>query len=211
MIDGVVETGTVYEVMEAGRHNRVPIIVGTNADETSRMVPRVGTEAEYEAAVRAQYGAARATAALAQYPASRFATPQQALVRLTTDATWTCPARRLLRGLAAHQSEPAYRYHFTWRVPGGAGALVGATHGLELPFVFRSFTALSSTYVPGEDELALSDLVQGYWAKLVSGGVLEGWPRYVAATDPYLELDTPASVKAGLSTEDCDVIDALAP
>ncbi len=213
LVDGYLLKENAYETLKKGEHNHVPLVIGTNADETSKMVPKVSTEAEYELAVKTQYGAF-ATALLTQYPASRFATPRKALVRLTTDVTWTCPARRLARAAAEHQSEPVHRYYFTWSPPGVAGAAVGATHGLELPFVFRTFAAVAAAFVPSPSDLALSDGMQGYWSRLAATGSPNGagapsWPASTSTSDPYLELGSNIASKVGLSTDDCDFIDAL--
>lgn len=215
VVDGYVLKDNSLNVIASGAHNHVPVIIGTNADETSRMVAQVSTEAEYAAAVRAQYpqppGAAEAL--LGQYPASAYASPRKALIALTTDATWTCPIRRLSRALAAKQSEPVYRYYFTWSVPNAAGRLIGATHGLELPFVFGTFSALSG-YTPQPSETTLSDAMQGYWSRLAKGGDVNdastlAWPR-TNDTDPYMIFDTTMRADIGLAKANCDFIEALA-
>jgi para-nitrobenzyl esterase len=214
VVDGYVLTGTVLQVITQGQHNHVPLVLGTNEDETGKAVPKVTTEAEYEAAVKAQYGATRGAALLTQYPASRFATPRQALVRLTTDVTWTCPMRIFARQAAQHQTEPVYRYWFTWSPPGAAGQITGASHGIELPFVFHNFT--KSGIDPTTDVEQLSQAVEGYWTRLAATGDPNGagavaWPAYAAATDPYLELGSAIQTGAGLSTADCDFIESLLP
>src|SRR5262249_8834677 len=57
---------------------------------------------------------------------------------------------------------------------------------------------------------------EGYWSHLAAAGDPNGgsapvWPRYDAATDPYLELNTTISSGAGLAATSCDVIDAAMP
>lgn len=214
-IDGVHLPGNTLELIKQGRHHQVPVVIGTNADETSRMVARVSTAAEYEAAVRVQYGPL-ANAVLGQYPASRFTTPQKALIAVTTDATWTCPARRIARALAANQTQPVFRYFFTWRSPGAVGNVVGATHGLEIPFVFRTFEAFAAGFMPDAAALALSDATQAYWTRLAASGDVNGgselmWPRFPAGGDVALELGAPLAVLNGVRTADCDFLDGLAP
>jgi para-nitrobenzyl esterase len=222
VIDGYVLEDSSLNVIAGGRHNHVPVILGTNADETSRMVPTVSTDAEYQAAVTSLYGPTLGAMALTHYPASAYSSPRQALIALTTDVLWTCPIRRVARALASGQSEPVYRYHFGWAAPGAAGALVGATHGLELAFVFGSFGAVGNgggtAFTPTAADLSLSETVQDYWGRLAAHGDPNGgsaplWPRYDAATDPYLELDTaPMTASAtGLATTNCDFLDTLVP
>ena len=218
VIDGYVLEKNAFDAASAGTHNHVPIILGTNADETSRMVPAVTTDAEYQAAVRAQYPAPAglATSLLAQYPSSAYASPRKALIALTTDTTWTCPIRRLARALVQHQSEPVYRYYFTWKAPGAAGATVGATHGLELPFVFRSFAYFGASFTPTAADLALSEAFGGYWSRFAAqhdpnGGGAVSWPLYDAVSDPYLAFDTTITSGTGLAKANCDFIDSLLP
>jgi para-nitrobenzyl esterase len=212
LIDGVVLPANPVELVKQGRQHKVPVILGTNADETSRMVTPVTTDAEYQAAVRAQYGAALAQQVLVQYPSSRFSSPRAALVALTTDATWSCPIRRFARELEATQSEPVYRYFFSWRSPGPAGAAIGATHGLEVPFVFRSFGALGFT--PDASAQALSESMQGYWATFAATGVPMGsvaWAPVMADGNAALELNGTIAPLANVRGGDCDFLDGLMP
>jgi len=205
VIDGVVIPAHPLELIKQGRQHQVPVIVGSNAQETSRMVTPVTTAMEYQAAVRAQYGATIGTLLLNQYPASRFSSPREALVTLTTDTTWTCPTRRLARALASTQTAPVYRYFFSWRSPGVAGAILGATHGLEVPFVFRAFSTLPFT--PSAADLALSESMQASWSQLASTGQVTGpvsWPRFPVGGDAALELNTTSMAVTGVRTADCD-------
>lgn len=214
VIDGVVIPANPLEMMRLGQQHKVPVIVGSNADETSRMVPLVSTAAEYEASVRSLFGAAAGNVLLAQYPASRFSSPRHALVALTTDAVWTCPTRRLARTLAASQSVPVYRYFFTWRAPGALGAILGASHGIDVPFVFRTFSALGFT--PDAQAIALSESMQGYWARLASSGDPNGasalaWPRFPVGGDAALVFDNALSTLTDVRGADCDVMDRFSP
>ncbi|HUJ60836.1 MAG TPA: carboxylesterase family protein [Kofleriaceae bacterium] len=212
-VDGYVLADTVPNLIAAGTYNQVPMIIGTNGDETSRMVVTVKTEADYEAAVQMYYGNA-ASALLALYPAASYASVQAALVAMTTDVTWTCPIRRLARSASAHQSAPVFRYHFTWQAPGATGQLVGSTHGIELPFVFQTFSSVNG-FTPTQGDLALAAAVDGYWSRLAAAGDVNAtgavaWPTYDASTDPYLGLDLTIAPGTGLETTQCDAIDKLA-
>ena len=214
VVDGVVIPDQISTLIQQGKQHGVPVILGTNADETSRMVPLVSSDAEYQAAVRLQYGTVRGNLVLQQYPSSRFTSPRAALIAVTTDATWTCPIRRLARSLAATQQAPVYRYFFTWRSPGPAGAVIGSTHGLEVPFVFRNFTAVSPGFMPDAAALALADTMQSAWASFAATGTPTStptWPRFPATGDVTLELGTTPAVLNGVRTADCDFIESLSP
>jgi len=177
------------------------------------MVPAIPTAADYDAAMTAQYPA-YAAQLLAHYPASSFGTPRQTMIRVTTDISWTCPTRRMLRALAANQTQPVYRYFFTWQAPGATGAIIGAAHALELPFVFHSFSAIAG-YVPDATATALSDAIEGYWSRFAAGdpngaGAVP-WPRYDAATDPALELGPTIAPLTPVRAADCDFLETLFP
>lgn len=211
--DGVVMPADPLMLVRQGKQHGVPVILGTNSDETSRMVANVTTDMEYQAAVRAQYGTMRGNLALAQYPSSRFTSPRAALVALTTDATWTCPIRRFARALASTQQAPVYRYFFTWRSAGPLGNIVGATHGLEVPFVFRSFSAIAN-FTPDANAQALSDAMQGYWATFAATGTPTGrvaWARFPMNGDSALELNNTIAPLTSVRASDCDFIDSLVP
>jgi len=213
VIDGVVVPDHPLTLVRQGKQHGVPVILGTNADETSRMVPVVRTDAEYRAAVSTQYGAAIANRLLVQYPSARFSSPRAALIALTTDTTWTCSIRRFARALGSTQPAPVFRYFFTWRSAGPAGAAVGSTHGLEIPFVFRTFGALTGTS-PDAAALALSDAMQASWVAFAATGVATAavaWPRVPSGGDAALELGTTITALPGVRTPDCDFIDSLIP
>jgi para-nitrobenzyl esterase len=187
------------------------LIIGTNSDETST---RVGTaipdEATYEARLLSQFGASVAPQVLAVYPASSFATPQDAFIAATTDWIHTCPARRIARLVSQHAA--VHRYFFTHAVENNATLHnEGAFHTLELDFVFRTF----STFMFSTDEIALADAIDGYWGSFGRTGHPNGdgrvhWPRFEPEADRYLQLDSTIVAGTGVRTADCDFWDQLA-
>ena len=94
------------------------------------------TEAAYEQLVDTQFGAL-ASQVLAHYPAANFPTPRAAYVRVTTDSRFVCPSRDIARAASHVQTEPVYRYFFQY-----PATPFGATHGIELPFVFDTFDSI---------------------------------------------------------------------
>jgi para-nitrobenzyl esterase len=187
--------------MLAGRHHAVPLALGANADETAREVPAGLTQPQYEAAVRAQYGAI-AEQVLAHYPPTP--TPRAAYVRLTTDARFVCPSRQIARHADAGQAAPVYRYFFQY-----APTVLGAVHGIDVPYVFGTFDAVivnGQPYVPTAADLALSAAIQGYWTRFARTGDPAGTPAWPAqaAGDPVLVLDRTITTAAGVRAADCD-------
>ena len=92
----------------------MPVIVGSNSDETSRSVPAIGSEAEYAALVRRQFpNPLVSSIVLNEYPAAEYRSPWAAYVALTSDLRFICPSRRTVSTLRAAQPQPVFRYFFT--------------------------------------------------------------------------------------------------
>lgn len=219
-VDGSVLLDVPQAVLSAGTHNHVPFVVGSNSDETalalSQAYPGGMTPAAYQAAVLAYAGGNQSLAdqVLALYPASDYASPLSAYTAVTSDAKFICTARTVARAASASQGEPVYRYFFSHRLDAAAPAVraLGAWHGLELAFVFRDLGAAG--YSPSAAETGLADAIDGYWSRLAATGDPNGagatdWPRYEAATDPYLALDDTVQSANGVRTTYCDFWDQL--
>ncbi len=203
MIDGVVLPDQAQHVIEAGQHNQGLFMVGANADETAASAPPIPSAQAYSTAVHAQLPPALADAALQHYPAASFPTPRAAFVRLTTDLRFVCPSREIAKAVDAAQSAPVFRYLFAYRP-----SLVGATHGLDVPYLFGTFDALiinGQSYVPTATDLAVSAQFQERWTGFARDGVPgsdPAWPLY--GTDATLVIDSTTTVVDGIRTADCD-------
>lgn len=227
VVDGYAVPATPRDRIAAGRHNAAAIVVGSTSAENGRNAPRIATEAEYEAAVRAYFARsglppAIAGRALAAYPVADYASPRAAYVALTSDVKFACQARRDARLFAASQAAPVYRYWFD-HVPeasGAVGRFLGAFHGVDLPFVFRVLefaTAGGGRYVPTAGDEAVADAMQGYWARFAATGDPNGageggvvaWPRYDVGREPYLRLAVPVTVGEQVRGAQCDFWDGL--
>ncbi|HEY0190892.1 MAG TPA: carboxylesterase family protein, partial [Kofleriaceae bacterium] len=208
VIDGSILVEQPADAMAAGRHHAVPILIGANADETNAAAPPRMTEDQYEAAIHTQYGTTVGDRVLAQYPASRFNnSPRAAYVRATTDSRFVCPARESARAADAGQTQPVYRYFFQYT---GSSPL-GAVHGLDVPYVFGTFNALTTAsgqpYAPTAGDLAVSAAIQGAWASFARTGTpatTPAWPSWTPTTDPTMQIDAALSVVNGIRTSDCD-------
>jgi para-nitrobenzyl esterase len=207
-VDGHVLDRFPEHALVDGSAAAIPLVVGSNADETRPAAPLVVTQASYQQAVTDAFGS-DAPAVLAHYDPASYGNPRRTLIALSTDVKFTCPARRAARAAVAHHPN-VYRYFFTHALDGGLAAGLGAFHALELYFVFQQGSF--ETYTFSASELTLSSDMLGYWTRFATahdpGG---GWPAYDASTDPALVLDTPIATQTGIRTAGCDVLDTLAP
>lgn len=121
--------------------------------------------------------------------------------------------------------EMVYAYRFDWDDGGHLlfmdfGKLLGAAHGLEIPFVFNKFEHLGDAdrflFTKGtrRDRETLSSAIGHYWASFARDGQPScsgqpAWPRFDVAGGSFLRLDTDND--GGISVVNgVDSLDALA-
>ncbi len=207
-VDGVVLPKVPYEAMRLGEHHRVPLVVGSNADETSLTMPLISTEAEYRAAVTGLVGPLLVDRALQLYPTATYGTPRRALVQLTSDAFFGCSARLAARSAFIGQpSVPVSRYLFGRALSPARGAY----HGVELTYVFQKLSELLPN--PPAADVALEAAMLGYWTRFAASGDPNGvgavpWSAY-ARGEPFLRFDSTLSSSMGWRTAECDFWDTV--
>jgi para-nitrobenzyl esterase len=213
-VDGHVFPDQPIKRIAARQHHAMPVIIGSDADETMQFVNAAGPvidEASYAAAIEKLFGAAAREAILARYPARSHESPRRAFVQLTTDALFTCISRRVARTLAAAQSEPVYRYLFTHLLENDpAERANGSIHTVEHPFFF----AWRGKYRPTQADLSVQDALVGYWTRMAKTGDPNGegavsWPAVAKDRDAYLEIAPKVVAGQGPAAAECDFWDTL--
>ena len=210
-IDGYVLGDTPLATIAAGKHNRVPLVIGTNSQEfgyfiSPSLVPQIPIAScvEYAGVVTGLFPGI-AIPLLETYPCNPLdpSSGYRQLVAVLTDAFFTCPSRRVARAAAATQAEPVYRYLFTH------GA---AVHTAEVPYVFGTFATVP--YAPTPSELALSSEMQAYWVHLAATGDPNGpglpaWSPYAPALDNAQQLETPVGEVTSYEAAGCNFWDTV--
>ena len=207
VVDGGFLPDQPRALLEAGDFADVPYVLGSNADEGTIFflgVPPVANDAEYLAALRERYGE-RAEEIARTYPASAFATPQDALERVLGDGGLVCGTYDSARRVAAAGGR-VWLYDFArWvQIPELQPLDLRALHGAEIAYVF------GSPPPPTADDAALSDAIQGYWTRLARDGDPNGdgaveWPRYDDTSDRRLNLDVPITVVSRFRRTECEM------
>lgn len=213
-VDGYVLPKIPEVAFAEGSHNKVPVIIGVNADETALplfSVPTM-TAGEYVAAINLLFGTTVGAEVLSRYPSASFSSPRLAYIAMTTDSQFVCPARQAARALDQGQTQPVYRYLYTQLMTGTAFFL-GAAHGLELFYVFQTMSRLPS-YIPSVGDMALEQHVLNYWTQMAKTGSPNGlsspiWPEFSSVHDDYLNLSGSPVGGVGVRTSLCDFWDTL--
>jgi para-nitrobenzyl esterase len=216
-VDGYVLDDVPLATIQAGKHNHVPLVIGTNASE----VNFVADPAVIVGCLGAQVLAHAWFPSFADQLLSAYQcqilnplSGAHALGQAATDAIFTCPSRRAARAMVANQTEGVYRYLFTHVTPyvGGVAEIAGAFHTSEIPYVFDSFAGV--LYNPTPAESALSQQMQSYWTNFAATGNPNGpglptWSQYDPTADNALQLDTPIGNVSGFEAYACDVWDTV--
>jgi len=209
-VDGYVLKDFPLQVIAAGAHNKVPLVVGSNANEGAIFAPSgIRFCSQYESDMRSIFGT-NADQVLAQYPC-QFWKPRQAEIDVITDFLFTCTARHTVRAAAPRSA--VFRYFFTHGAAYGLEAGLGAYHSAELAYVFRTFGA--KAYIPTAAEQTLASNIEDYWGSLAATGSPAtgalGWPVYTQPSEQVLTLDTTLSAGKDVRPTKCNFWDSLYP
>jgi para-nitrobenzyl esterase len=169
------------EAMRRGDTHRVPLIVGSNADEArlfTRFLKLLPTTEPMIEALLAEAGPdarARITAAYPDYPRP------DACVRLGGDFAFASAAWEIAEAHSTHAPTYLYRYDYAPRTLKWSG--MGATHATELLAVFDVYrTRLGSLLTAAGDQRSAARVtrdVQTRWHAFSRTGVPgDGWPAY---------------------------------
>lgn len=201
VLDGTVLTASTYDLLARGEVD-VPLIVGSNADESSAFAV-LGTldETQYTERVRHMAGA-DTDAALAIWPATVRDTPAASLRLAITEMLFVCPAEDLARAAAAG-AYPAYAYRFQRPLPGSMGRRFGAFHGVELWYLFAPPETADRR---PEADRAVVDTMHGAWVGFATSGTpitAPTWTPYRADAPAIFAIDAPSSMVTDTSEGRC--------
>lgn len=197
--DGWIIPADEHVAFSNGQVASVPTIVGSNADEGSRLVAgwKIDEQKDWAAILDADFGAA-AKEAKQLYPAASDAESRQAIAALFGDTQFQLGARELARRLGEYQRK-TYRYLFSKR---RAGAPDGPHHGGEIPYVFGHLDcppAGAATVAPDIRDVQLAKSIRHAWVRFAAAGLpgdIDGiaWPEAVSGS--FLEFGNQTSVRS---------------
>jgi para-nitrobenzyl esterase len=183
-VDGTTIPLQPVQAFNTGAFQHVPLINGSNHDEFRLFVaiddfeagdkPSV-TAASYMSTVQTQFGPA-ATAVLAAYPLSNYASPDLAYAAVATDYAFACGAH-LVNALVA-QYAPVYSYELNdpkapdlFLPPDVNLPDLGDSHASELPYIFPAlvgFTGTPATFSASQSYLAST--MRAFWTSFARYG-----------------------------------------
>jgi para-nitrobenzyl esterase len=186
------------EAMRSGRAHRVPLIVGTNAEEGRlftrflKMLPTNESMIEELLADTEPAARERITAAYPDYPAP------SACIQLGGDFAFGSAAWQIAEAHGSHAPTYLYRYDYAPRTLRWSG--LGATHATELLAVFdiyrTRFGALLTAAADRRAALRVSNHVQRRWRSFSrTGSPGDDWPAYTPADRAVMVFDRKSRVE----------------
>jgi para-nitrobenzyl esterase len=172
-----------------GDLHKVPLIIGTNADEGSEFVANwpVDTMATYRELVELNFGD-RTDEAMAVYPAAGDAQVKGRVAEMFADTQFNYGTRLLAQAMAT-AGMPVWRYVFARRRPGQTD---GPHHCDELPYVFGNFPAAPVQARGRHDQVDrnVHEWMVSAWLAFASNGApgMDEWPSYDPAGDRHLTI-----------------------
>ena len=165
------------DALKAGAGAEVDLLIGSNAEEMNLYLVPTGLRdklGKFISWVALRKSQPRAWSVLKAYGIRAGKKPGQALLDAMTDLVFRWPARRFAE---EHQGR-THVYEFDWRSPAFGGEL-GASHGMELPFVFDTLPCATGPeglcgIHPPQD---VATRIHRLWVDFARDGSLP-WPEF---------------------------------
>jgi para-nitrobenzyl esterase len=191
----------------AGSAAGISLIVGTNAEEWN-LFALMSAPAQNDDELRDRVGlvAPDPDAALTAYRAEHpDFDPKQIEGAVLTDVVFRVPAVRMAEAQRPHA--PVFEYLFSWASPAWGGQ-IGASHAVEIPFVFDvTKDPRLAIFVGDSPPAELATAMHQAWIGFASdgqpgGGGLPEWPSITESERATMVLDTESrlEVNPGAST-----------
>lgn len=181
ILDGWLIREEPEETMRNRRHNDVPLLIGSNSEESNVLLRSPVPMARFLADSSAQYGRLFTTFA-SLYPAESEAQARASQARAFDNRyAWGMWAWAQLYAVAP--TSRAYLYYFT-RSPPADAPIPGAAHDAELYYVFGNLRLFKQQW--GDWDRKLEGILSSYWVNFAATGDPNGmglppWPAHATS------------------------------
>lgn len=190
--------------------------MGSNSEEMSLSAPQTVTPAMTTALKLSIFPLSLMPQANALYPSgSTNEEARNSYINLLTDSQFTATTRRTVQCVSRNQTQPVWRYFFTYKHSLPSLATLGSYHGMELLYVFNNFenSTIGSGSLFQPSDANVQNALLHYWVNFANtgdpnGNGLPNWSQYNATNDNYMELKSiPDGSQNGVRTAQSDLFD----
>ena len=171
--DGVFIKGRADQILQESDSDHPKMITGSNADEMTLFTYNQAMSLPlYENFVAGSFGFL-ANRILELYPAENDREARDSYNNLLADLIFVCPSLKFASSLMNSESSytgKVWVYHFMHSVTSGLPALLGATHALEIPFVFNNHDTELFGATANENDRRLSNQISDAWINFAKQG-----------------------------------------
>jgi para-nitrobenzyl esterase len=194
VVDGRVLTRDPMAAIREGSSADVPVLIGTTSDEMRIMrvlapdLPAIG-DAELNARLEAEVGRHWEQLRSGYEKLHPGATADDLWWSVMSDRIFGLPTAAFIDARTRHGA-PTWTYEFAWRSPAGDG-WYGASHTMEIPFVFGTFGAPGVRAFLGDITPAMEGLsqhMQDAWVAFAHSGRAD-WPACDGELRPTMVFD----------------------
>ncbi|MBY0506388.1 MAG: carboxylesterase family protein [Bryobacteraceae bacterium] len=193
-VDGWVLPEQPAITFAAGRQAKVPVLLGSNADEGTVTLGALGGEtvAHYRAWLKTQFDD-YAGEVFEAYPAAGNRDVRPAYLALTADYQRAQTVRSVAADMV-RAGQRAYLYYLNYPAKGGyAREGLGTFHGMDLSFMGGGFFRKSRWGEPDAEDRKLVAIMTGYWTTFAASGnpnrsPLPQWEAYDPRIDRAWQL-----------------------
>lgn len=201
IVDGYVVPDDPARLFGTGAQLKVPLLIGWVAEEGlffGNDAPT--TRSGYEHFIRTKFPGAAGDRVLARYPVADDSEARKTLARVFGLSELNTPT--VLTAMAASRRDAVFLYRFSRVSPRAQTQWGGATHGVELPYVFDLLGDVPGQFEP--QDRALSSAMVSAWVQFIKTGRpdTDQWPPFVAPSFAHLEFGDSIAIQP---TETADV------
>lgn len=200
VVDGKYITQNPFDPEPAEFSKNVAMLIGTNLNEftyNNRIIITPQTMEQVKATLTQRYGAENVDKYITLYKEA-YPDDNEPQHMLTFDSRFRGGAIKQATIKSKQGGAPAYIYLFEWKSPVNDGSL-GASHGMELPFMFNNIAMARTLTGGGKEANELADKISTAWINFVKTGnpnhkKLPVWEPYTPEKGSTMVFDNTCKV-----------------